>query len=149
MVLTACPSTAHSAVSRVIRITTNISHARIVQSLLAKLAPVHVLNTPKASRRDGGGLCAFGHVHRLGGGGGHGCKRAEELCEKGHKEVEEKGEEQVVELQIGRGSWRGRYLLDLGAIVLMGTVFMGRVVERRDPRGSMMPSFSDKSRGGG
>ena len=125
MVLTACPSTAHSAVSRVIRITTNISHARIVQSLLAKLAPVHVLNTPKASSGDGGGLCAFGHVHRLGGGGGHGCKRAEELCKKGHGEVEEKGEEQVVELQIGRGSWQGRYLIDLGAIVLWGLFLWG------------------------
>jgi hypothetical protein len=104
MVLTTSPPAAYSAVSRVIRVAANVSHARIVQPLLAKLAPVHVLDAPEAACRDGRRLCAFGHVHRLGGGGGHGCERAEELCEKGHGEVEEEGEEQVVELQAGRGS---------------------------------------------
>ena len=75
----------------------------------------------------------------MGGGGGHGCKRAEELCEKGHEEVQEKGEEQAVELQIGRARLYLGEVMDLGAIVVWGLFLWGECpAERRAlvaPRG--------------
>lgn len=92
VLLTSCPPAAHSAISRVVCVATNVADARIIQPLLAKLASIHVLDAPEAPCGDGRSLGALGHVHRLCGSGGHACEWAEELCEKGHREVEEKGE---------------------------------------------------------
>lgn len=113
MLLTASPPATYSAVPRVLCVAANVSHARIIQSLLAKLAPVHVLDAPEASRSDSRGLCALRHVHRLCGCGGHACKWAEKLCEKGHREVEKKWDKYVEELQFGDS----RLGCDLGAIM--------------------------------
>lgn len=100
-ILTPCPATAYSAVSRILNVAADVSHTCIVQPLLAKFAPVHVLNAPEASSCDCRGLCALWHVHRLGGCGGHACEWAEELGEKGHREVKEERQEYVEELQFG------------------------------------------------
>jgi|SRR5690242_8898852 len=121
MLLTAGPPATYSAVPWVLCIAADVSHARIIQSLLAKLAPVHVLNAPEASCSDGRGLCALRHVHRLCGCGGHACKWAEKLCEKGHREVEKKWDKYVEELQFGDS----RLGNDLGAITTEWDCFYG------------------------
>lgn len=88
--LTACSPTAHCAVPRVLRVAANIPNARIIQALLAKLAPVHVLHAPETPCGNSRRLCALGQVHRWCGRGRHaGCEWPEELGEKGHREVQE------------------------------------------------------------
>jgi hypothetical protein len=143
---TSCPPAAYGAITWVLCIAANVSNARIVQPLLAKFAPVHMLNAPEASSGDGRGLCALGHVHRLSGSGRHACEWAEELGEKGHREVEEERQECVEELQFGDS----RLGNDLGATMTELDVFMGLTDSPHDrDEGSMMPSLSDKSRGAG
>lgn len=144
MLLTPCSPTAYSAVSWVLCVATNISHTRIIQSLFAKLAPVHVLDAPETSGSDSRGLCALGHVHRLCGCGRHACEWAEELCEKGHGEVKQERYEDICEkLQIGDS----RLDVDSSATMTEWAFFMGLTVSPH--QGSMMPSIPDKSRGAG
>jgi hypothetical protein len=105
-----------------------------------------VLDAPEASSCDSRGLCALGQIHRLSGCGRHACEWAEELCEKGHREVEEERQECVEELQFG-DSQLGN---DLGATMTELDVFMGLTDSPHDrDEGSMMPSLSDKSCGAG
>ena len=144
ILLTTSPPAAYSAVSRVLCVAANISNARIVQPLLAKLAPVHVLNAPETSCGDGRGLCALGHVHGLRGCGRHACEWPEELREKGHREVKEEREKNVCEeLQVGDL----RLGNDLDATMTEWDCFYGSDISPHE--GSMMPSLSDKSRGAG
>ncbi len=58
--LTSCRARAHRPIRRVLSITTNISHARIVQALALKVLAVEVLNAPEAAGCDGGLFGALG-----------------------------------------------------------------------------------------
>jgi hypothetical protein len=57
-VLTSSSSTAYGAVTWVVAVASNVSHARIVQALVFKLPAVHVLDSPEAARGYSGGLRA-------------------------------------------------------------------------------------------
>ena len=94
--LTSSPSTTHGAITRIIRIAPNIPYARIIQSLILELPPVHVLDAPETSCSYGGGLRAGGYAHGLCGGSGHVacCEGAEEAGQKGHRRYGEDEEEE-------------------------------------------------------
>lgn len=104
MVLTSRPSTAHSPIRRILGIATYISYPCVQQSFVAKVFPVHVLDTPEASRCQRSLLCAFRDVHGLCGLVGseaHSCRAEgpEEALEDGrHGERAEKSKEEDSEL---------------------------------------------------
>ena len=84
---TSSPRT-HSAIIRILRITPNITHSRIVQSLPLELFPEHMLNAPKAAscdRRFGG---AFGSSQRGGPGG---VETEGGRCAEGAEEARDEG----------------------------------------------------------
>ena len=57
---TACPPGAHGPVTRILRITTDIPHPRIVQSFPFELLAEHVLDAPETARCYGRFLGAGG-----------------------------------------------------------------------------------------
>jgi hypothetical protein len=87
--LTSCSSTAHGAITRVVAVASDISHARIVQALILKLPSVHVLHAPETACSYGGGLRARRDRHGCGGVVGHCAEGTEEFGQKGHGEVGE------------------------------------------------------------
>lgn len=93
--LTSSAPTAHRAITRVLIVASNVPHARIVQTRLAKLPPVHVLDAPEAARGYGRSVRAGRHVHWCGRAVGHCgcCEWAEKLGQEGHGEVREDEEE--------------------------------------------------------
>lgn len=62
--LTSSPSTADGAIAGVVCITSDVPNARVYQSLVAKVLPVHVLDSPEAARRNGCFLSSFRNRHR-------------------------------------------------------------------------------------
>lgn len=62
-ILTSSPPAAHSPITRVLRVTANVSYSRIQQSLLAKVLAVHVLNAPEAACGNREFLRALWHSH--------------------------------------------------------------------------------------
>lgn len=53
---TSCRPRAYSPIGRVLRITTDVTDARVVQPLVPEMPPVGVLNAPEAPSRNGGAL---------------------------------------------------------------------------------------------
>ena len=101
--LTTCPPTAHSPIPRILHVTPNVPHARIVQALALVLATIHVLNAPETACCDSGGLRAGWHRHGLRGRVRHCGEGTEEFGQKGHGKIgEEDQNEGGEELQVGR-----------------------------------------------
>jgi hypothetical protein len=59
---TAGATRAHTSVAGILRIATNISDPRVIETFSAKVLAVHVLYTPKASGSNGSYASSFGHV---------------------------------------------------------------------------------------
>jgi hypothetical protein len=62
-ILTPSSPRAHSAIARVLCISSNISYSCIEKALVGEGVSVHVFNAPEATCGDGGLLSAFGDGH--------------------------------------------------------------------------------------
>jgi hypothetical protein len=104
--LTSCPATAHSPVTRAVGVASNVPNPRVVQALLLKLSAIHVLDAPETSCSYSCGVCAGWHVCGGGGRARHCGEGTEEFGQKGHGEVEEDGDECEVDGANGCGICR-------------------------------------------
>jgi hypothetical protein len=59
VIRTSSPSRAYSTIARILRITSNVSYPRIVETFILEVFPVHMLHAPKTTCGDCGFLCAL------------------------------------------------------------------------------------------
>lgn len=106
------PSTTDRPVAWILSVPANITHARIIQSLVLELPSVHVLNAPETSGSHSGSLRTSRGRHGWCGGRGHGarCEGAQEAGQKGHRRVREgddKGESEELQGWVLRDLYEG------------------------------------------